>query len=70
MIIGTYPCCDETLVLEYGGPGFCKEDCPHCGTTVWHKISNFDPCSYTEEQFLAEFDINESTRTIKEKSKC
>ena len=69
MIIGSYPCCNETLVLEYEGPGFCKEECPHCNTTVWHKMSNLDPCSYTEEQFLTLFEIDETTRTIKEKSK-
>lgn len=71
MILGTYPCCDEPLMLEVPGgmsvPIFAKEECPACSTTVWHKLSRFDPKSWTEEGFLEEFEVNHDTCEIKKK---
>lgn len=69
MIMGNYPCCNEPLFLEYQGPGFTKDECPACKTIVWHKMSNLDPCSYTEDQFLSLFEVDEINHRIKERSK-
>ena len=67
MIMGMYPCCEGVLVLEYTNHGFMKEECPHCGVTVWHEMSNFVPCSWTEEQFLKQYNVCEEPYKITKK---
>ncbi len=67
MIIGEYPCCDQPLTLVLPDrqlPCFQKEACPHCGKTVWHRLSRLDPESYTEEAFLEKYHLDENNKTI------
>ena len=71
MIIGDYPCCDKELLIPIPDgvklPAFSKEQCPYCGATVWHYISRVAPESYTDEQFLKEWTVDENTKQIKRK---
>lgn len=69
MMLGSYPCCDESLMLAMPDrtPAFAPEECPHCGAKVWHYFSRIDPKSYTEADFLKEFDVDDVTKTIKPK---
>lgn len=65
MIFGAYPCCDAPLSIAMTEkPGFIRELCPNCGTPVWHRMSRFDPESWTEEQFLKEHRVDEETKQI------
>lgn len=67
MILGSYPCCDGalSLALPKGDlPKYGKEACPHCGATVWHRFARLDPESFTEEQFLERYRVDEATNTI------
>ena len=69
LMIGAYPCCNGNLGIglpdELRLPVYTKEICPHCGTNVWHRFSQFDPESWTEAAFLAEHDVDYKTKTIK-----
>lgn len=65
MIIGEYPCCDAPLCFEAEGYGkFVSEDCPHCGVKVWHRLSRFEPKSWTELNFLEDYIIDHESKTI------
>lgn len=67
--MGDYPCCGELLCLSCPEktPAFLPENCPNCGKKVWHYLSRLDPCSYTEEEFNAEFEVNEEEKSIKKR---
>lgn len=68
MMIGSYPCCDGPLMIALPDvplPKYAKDICEHCSATVWHRFSRVDPQSWTEADFLAEHDIDETTKTIK-----
>lgn len=68
MIFGEYPCCNGALTLHtIASTVYERETCPHCSETVWHKLSKFDPTSWTEKDFLALFEIDETTKQVKEK---
>lgn len=68
MIIGTYPCCGKELCLEVPDqPAYAKEDCPHCGETVWHWLSRVSPQSWTEYPFLSSHNVDEKTKKITRK---
>ena len=68
MIFGSYPCCNGDLHISMPETsGFSKEKCPHCGATVWHRMSRFDPATWTEAEFLERFEINEDTKSIVDK---
>lgn len=74
MIFGSYPCCNEPLALalpsgKHKLPAYASETCPHCGATVWHKFSRWDPISWTEEDFLKEFEIDPETKMVKPREK-
>ncbi len=71
MIMGSYPCCDGPPFLgapERPGIFFAKEKCEHCGAAVWHKFSRLDPCSWKEEDFLKEFEVDHETMKITPKT--
>lgn len=70
MIFGTYPCCDGVLAIEMPAqtPFYVKEECPHCGQVVWHRLSRLDPTSWTEAAFLDEFELDEATHTLRDKT--
>lgn len=71
MIIGEYPCCHEPLMMALPDgvqlPVFFSENCPNCGAKVWHRLSRASPESWTEENFLAKFDVNSETKVISPK---
>lgn len=69
MIIGSYPCCDGTLTLSMPDqtPAYFSEGCPHCGATVWHRLSRLQSMSWTQTDFLDEHDVDADSRTIKPK---
>lgn len=69
MIFGAYPCCDGSLALGVPDktPAWLQDDCPHCGTPVWHRISRLDPESWTSDEFEAIFDIDYENRLITRK---
>jgi hypothetical protein len=67
MIIGEYPFCGELLFTALPDrplPCFGNNNCPKCGTLVWHKFSRGDPQSWTDEEFSKEFDIDEESKQI------
>jgi hypothetical protein len=69
MIFGDYPCCGGALAIAVPDltPVMRKENCPHCGAVVWHKLSRLDPQSWTEDDFLVEYEVDEEVMTIKQK---
>lgn len=75
MMFGSYPCCDGPLLTEmpteapgYAAlPAYRREDCPHCGAVIWHRLSRLEPMSWTELDFLAEHQIDLGRRIIKPK---
>lgn len=66
MVIGEYPCCDGGLMIAMPEktPAYVRENCPHCGVVVWHRLSRIDPQSWTESDFLSEHDVDETTKKI------
>lgn len=66
MVVGSYPCCDGPLALSVPDkcPAFIEEVCPHCGRTVWHRLSRIDPESWLEEDFLKVYSINRDTMIV------
>jgi hypothetical protein len=67
-MIGEYPCCGGSLFLNHPEdrmPSFAPEDCPHCGAKVWHQFSRIWPMSFTEADFLAEFEVDHEKHTIR-----
>jgi len=66
MIFGSYPCCDADLAIPVPEktPAYFRELCPSCGVAVWHRLSRFDPESWTEEDFLKEYRIDEETKNV------
>lgn len=72
MIFGDYPCCGGALCLTVPDktPVFEREECPHCGAVVWHFLSRLDPVSYTEKEFLAQYDVDAATKKITKKARA
>jgi hypothetical protein len=71
-ISGDYPCCNGSLWLTFDEenlvtPAFQKENCPHCNAVVWHVLSHWEPCSYTEENFLEKYDVDEEKKQVTKK---
>lgn len=66
MIFGDYPCCNGHLSLAMPAktPAYVPEDCPHCGAKVWHRLSRVESMSWTETDFLAEYDVDAATRIV------
>lgn len=69
MVIGicAYEGCTEGLMLNIPNiplPAFVPHDCEGCGREMWTKLSRVDPKSYTQENFLKEYSINEKTKQI------
>lgn len=66
MIVGHYPCCGEDFMIGVpeNAPGFVREECPHCGSAVWHWLSRLDPESWTEAEFLEKHTIDPETKSV------
>lgn len=69
MIFGEYPCCEGelTLAMPDQTPAYAREECPYCGTPVWHKFSRIQSTTWTEEEFLKTHDLDYEKRTIQPK---
>ena len=72
MIIGSCPYndCDETLVTSISdkAPIFEKGKCPECGRVYWRFHSRIQPYCLTESEFNEKYELDEKSKTIKEKS--
>ena len=71
MMIGEYPCCDGPLMIALPDgelPKVAHDICEHCGAKVWHHFSRVDPKSWTDEDFLKEFEVDEEARSIKKRA--
>lgn len=66
MIFGTYPCCDGSLCIAMPDktPAYFPEDCPHCGAKVWHRLSRVESMSWTEADFLLEYEVDAENRKV------
>ena len=71
MIIGPCPYCDEMLFNPICDepPAFERKACEACGNIYWLKHSRIDAYTMTDEDFRKEFDVDDETKTIKEKKK-
>lgn len=67
MMMGEYPCCDQPLMIAIPDgdmPRFAPDECEHCGEKIWHKFSRIDPKTWTEEDFLEEFNVDHEMQQI------
>lgn len=65
-MIGSYPCCDGDLWMAMPDktPAYLPENCPHCGAKVWHRLSRLQSMSWTEADFLAEYEVDEEAGKV------
>lgn len=70
MIFGEYPCCsgDLNIAMPDTTPAYAREECPHCGTAVWHKFSRIQSTTWIESDFLELYTVDSETRKITEKN--
>jgi hypothetical protein len=55
------------ILPDAGLPIFSKEVCPGCKRTIWVYYSRLDPNIYTEDGFAEEWEIDEKTKSIKQR---
>lgn len=62
-----YDDCDGVLVFAVPDktPAYTLDQCHCCGRDVWYRLSRIDPAAWTVDDFHAEHEINQATRTIK-----
>lgn len=41
--------------------------CEKCGRVIWIYHSRIEPVAYTEESFVEKYDLDEETKSIKDK---
>ena len=46
-----------------------RETCPHCGAVVWHYLARLNPQSWTEAEFMEEWEVDQATKSVKRKKK-
>lgn len=73
MMIGSYPCCDGRLLISMPEedirlPAYAPDICEHCGERVWHRFSRVNPTTWTEAEFLEEYDVDKATNIITPKN--
>jgi len=71
MIIGSCPYnkCKGRIWLgcdDWHMPSLYKHECESCKQTIYTKITRVDPQSWTLENFLKLYQIDEETKTVKE----
>lgn len=49
-------------------PMFQKLVCEKCGRVIWLYHSHIEPVAYTEESFAEKYDLDEETKSIKDKA--
>ena len=71
MIFGgcPYDDCDEPMFNPIcdNPPMFQKITCEKCGRVVWLYHSRIDPVVYTEKGFSEKYEVDEATKSIREK---
>jgi hypothetical protein len=71
MIFGECPYddCNEPIVNPIcdDAPKFQRLVCEKCGRVIWLYHSRLDPVAYTEKAFAEKYDLDEATKSIKEK---
>ena len=72
MIFGDCPYddCGAGLMLGIADPAgrYQKHECDECGRTIWTYHSRMVPHSMTDEDFRAEWEIDEETKTLQRRS--
>jgi predicted RNA-binding Zn-ribbon protein involved in translation (DUF1610 family) len=48
-------------------PKYLPENCPHCGVKVWHVLSRVTPESFTEDEFLQRYEVDEASHAVRDK---
>lgn len=69
MIIGSTPCCDAPLFrpLAPNPPCFERHVCEECGVVLWTLHTRLFPETWTEADFLKEYDVDETTKAVRRK---
>lgn len=69
MIFGDCPNCDEPVCNAFAGAGQMQRIiCEACHKPYWLKHSRLDPEAFTEADFAERYEVNEATKTIKDKA--
>jgi len=65
-----YEGCDGffATALPERTPIYDKQTCKLCGRVVWLKLSRWDPEAYTEESFVARYQVDEATKKIRDRT--
>lgn len=66
-VMGGCPYCNASMdwiEVPPNAPGWCKEVCADCGKTVWRWITRVNPQAWKEEDFLAQYEVDEERRAI------
>ena len=71
MIFGECPYndCNQSMMnhITNSLPTFQKLTCEKCGRVIWLYHSRIEPIAYTEEDFLEKYDLDEETKSIRNK---
>jgi len=74
MIIGgcPYDDCNAPLLIPIAEvtPRLERHECEDCGRVIWTYHSRWEPWSMTEAEFLAEYIVDEETRTIERRGEA
>ncbi len=67
--MGQCPYCDGCITnsMPEKSPAFFKSTCPECKQQYWLLASRIQSIAYTEEGFHEEYEVDEETKTVKEK---
>lgn len=66
-IMGGCPYCNNSMAWVEpppNAPMWCKEICEECGKTVWRWLTRINPQAWTEEGFLAQYEVDEEKKCI------
>lgn len=70
MIFGECPNCDEPVCNSFAGAGQMQRIvCDACHKPYWLKHSRLDPEAFTEADFAEQYEVDEATKTIKDKAR-
>lgn len=54
-----------SMALPDCTPAYERILCPTCERPVWYRLSRIDPMAWTEADFLAEHELDETTRQVR-----
>ena len=69
MIVGSCPYdCGGHLWLSIAeAPAIQRHDCDECGRTIWTYHSRLNPWSMTDEDFRAEYDVDDESKSVRKR---